>query len=60
VDGTYKLFDFDASGLIDINTNRWIVKPPEYWSYNKSIENGCKTPQQIDNFSFDYNLLGIR
>jgi len=59
-DGTYKLFDFDVSGLIDLNTNKWIVKPLEYWSYNKAIENGCETPQQIDDFAFDYEILGIK
>lgn len=59
-DGTYKLFDFDASGLVDLNTNEWIVKPVEYWSYNKAINSGCKTHCQIDNFSFDYNIVGIK
>jgi len=52
-DGTYKLFDFDVSGLVDLKTNDWIIKPLEYWSYNKAIENGCTTPQEIDDFSFD-------
>lgn len=56
-DGTYKLFDFDASGLVDLETNEWIVKPVEYWSYNKAIENGCKTPQEIDDYSFKSNIM---
>ena len=60
LDGTYKLFDFDASGLIDLKTNKWIVKPPKYWSYNKAVENGCTTPQQIDDFSFNYSILDIK
>ena len=59
-DGTYKLFDFDVSGLVDLNTNKWIVKPLEYWSYNKAIENGCETPQQIDDFAFNYEIQGIK
>jgi serine/threonine protein kinase len=59
-DGTYKLFDFDASGLVDLNTNKWIVKPVDYWSYNKAIENGCETPQQIDDFAFNYEIIGIK
>lgn len=60
-DGTYKLFDFDASGLVDLNTNKWIVKPIDYyWSYKKAIENGCETPQQIDDFAFNYGILGIK
>jgi serine/threonine protein kinase len=56
-DGTYKLFDFDVSGLVDLKTNKWIVKPVEYWSYKKAIENGCKTPKQIDDFAFNYGLI---
>jgi serine/threonine protein kinase len=59
-DGTYKLFDFDVSGLIDLKTSKWIVKPLEYWNYKKAIENGFKTPQQIDDFSFDYGIVGIK
>jgi len=59
-DGEYKLFDFDASGIIDLKTNDWIVKPVEYWNYRKAIENGCKTPQQIDDYSFNYGILGIK
>jgi hypothetical protein len=35
VDGTYKLFDFDASGLIDLKTQQWILEPQHYWSYNE-------------------------
>lgn len=59
-DGTYKLFDFDVSGLIDLKTNEWIVKPLEYWSYNKAIENGFTTPKQIDDYSFEYGIVGIK
>ena len=55
-DGTYKLFDFDVSGLISLKTNKWIVKPVEYWSYNQAITIGCKTPNEIDDCSFDFGL----
>lgn len=57
VDGTYKLFDFDASGLIDLKTNDWILKPQPYWSYKKAIENGCATPKEIDDWSFNFNII---
>ena len=57
VDGTYKLFDFDASGLIDLATNEWILKPQPYWSYKKAIENGCTTPKEIDDWSFNFNII---
>jgi serine/threonine protein kinase len=56
-DGIYKLFDFDVSGLVDLNTNKWILEPLHYWSYNKAIENGCKTPKEIDDFAFNYGLI---
>ena len=51
----FKLFDFDVSGLIDVN-NKWIIEPPKYWSYNKAIQNGMKTPIEIDNYAFNYGL----
>ena len=56
-DGQYKLVDFDASGLIDIETNEWLIEPPKYWSYNKAIENGMETPNDIDNYAFDLGLI---
>lgn len=55
--GNYKLFDFDCSGIINLKNNQWIIKPFEAWSYNNAISKGCKTPQQIDNWSFDKNIL---
>jgi len=55
-DGTYKLFDFDVSGLISLKTNKWIVKPVKYWSYTQAIKKGCETPKEIDDWSFDYGL----
>ena len=55
--GTYKLFDFDVSGFVDLKTNEWIVKPLEYWSYNTAVENGCNTPQEIDDYSFNYLFI---
>jgi serine/threonine protein kinase len=52
-DGEIKLFDFDGSGLIDIETKEWIIEPPEWWSYNQAIQNGMVTPSDIDNYTFD-------
>lgn len=51
--GQLKLFDFNVSGLININTNEWIIEPPKYWSYNKAINNGMKTAIDIDNYAFN-------
>lgn len=56
-DDIYKLFDFDASGLIDLNTNEWIIEPMNFFSYRNSKERNCKIPQEIDNWCFEYNLM---
>lgn len=58
LDGNYKLFDFDASGLIDLLSMEWKLKPNTiYWSYNEAIKHGCKTPKEIDDWSFNYNII---
>jgi hypothetical protein len=51
-----KLFDFDGSGIIDIKNNLWKIKPRPFWSYSKAFENGITDPNEIDNFSYNYNL----
>lgn len=58
VDGKYKLFDFDASGLSDLKTQQWKLKAnPNYWSYNEAIKNGAQTPKEIDDWSFKHNII---
>jgi len=58
VDGSFKLFDFDASGIITTHTGEWKELPPEMNSYRiATIENGMKKPIQIDNFSFVKGFL---
>jgi len=58
VDGKYKLFDFDASGLIDLKTQQWKLKANTiYWSYNEAIKNGAQAPKEIDDWSFNYNII---
>jgi hypothetical protein len=52
-DGEIKLFDFNASGLIDNETGEWIIRPLEWWSYNEAIQHGMETPIDIDNYAFD-------
>jgi len=60
-DGIYKLFDFDASGLLDVNNNVWIVKPiEEYYSYRKAIENGITDPNEIDNYAFNKEIVNAK
>jgi serine/threonine protein kinase len=58
IDGKYKLFDFDASGLINLSTKEWKLKPiDKYWSYKEAIKNGAKTPKEIDDWSFHHNII---
>jgi hypothetical protein len=58
VDGKYKLFDFDASGLSDLKTQEWKLKANHiYWSYKEAIKNGAQTPKEIDDWSFNYNII---
>jgi hypothetical protein len=58
VDGKYKLFDFDASGLIDLKTQQWKLQAnPITWSYRHAIKNGAQTPKEIDDWSFNYNII---
>jgi len=58
VEGKYKLFDFDASGLIDLKTQQWKLKAnPMYWSYRHAILNGAQTPKEMDDWSFKYNII---
>ena len=55
-DGQYKLFDFDVSGLVNVETKKWILEPPKLYSYNQAIKNGAVTPSEIDNDAFDIGL----
>ena len=55
-DREIKLFDFDASGLINIDTEEWIITPPLFWSYRTAIQNGMKSPSDIDNCAFEIGL----
>jgi hypothetical protein len=32
----------------------------EYWIYNKAIENGCITQQEINNYSFNNEIIGLK
>jgi len=56
--GKYKLFDFDASGLIDLKTQQWKLQAnPITWSYRHAIKNGAQTPKEMDDWSFNYNIV---
>ena len=55
-DGRYKLFDFDASGIISAD-NKWVIKPNPWWSYGQALASGLKDPREIDNFAFDIGFI---
>ena len=55
-DGEIKIFDLDASGLINIKTNKWIINPDNYYSYRIAIQAGYTEPNEIDDYSFDIGL----
>ncbi len=55
-DGNVKLFDFDVSGLIDVNTGEWIIEPKTSYSYREAVNAGLKTPIEIDNYAFNSGL----
>jgi len=59
-DGAYKLFDFDASGIINLNNNEWVVKPAPFWSYRNAIKNGFTEPKEIDDWAFEHNILNSK
>jgi serine/threonine protein kinase len=52
-DGKFKLFDFNASGLWNLQSQAWIVKPFEGYKWRKAKENGLVNPIEIDNYCFD-------
>jgi serine/threonine protein kinase len=56
-DNVSKLFDFDMSGLVDVNNpDKWIICPPKYYAYKNAIDSGAVTPKEIDDMAF-YNGL---
>jgi serine/threonine protein kinase len=53
-DGEIKLFDFDGSGLINIETEAWIIHPPKWAVYEYAKRQGMVTPSEIDNYIFNF------
>ena len=51
-DGEFKLFDFNASGLWNLQSQTWIVKPPPYAFWRMATQAGNKNPIEIDNYCF--------
>jgi hypothetical protein len=61
-DGEYKLFDFDASGLLKSeermgdSDSPWEIEPPHLWSYKQATIKGITIPNEIDNYAFDLGM----
>jgi serine/threonine protein kinase len=60
--GVYKIFDFDSSGLVNINSKEkeWIKPPPHRWLYQKACKNGLYSPIDIDNECFNIFCKELR
>ena len=56
-EGTYRLFDFDGSGIFK---DGWVIQPQPYWSYRQALEQGLTNPKEMDDYAFDLNLIGIK
>jgi len=53
-DGQYKLFDFDAAGIANVETNKWIIKPVYLNSYGRDK---YLPPKELDDLLFDQNMV---
>lgn len=52
IHGNYKLFDFDGSGLIDVDTGKWKIKPVEFFAYRAAREH-THYPMEMDDWAFN-------
>lgn len=59
LEGNYKLYDFDNSGIINTTTGAWIEKPNPYWSYSRAKNAGKIKALNIDNYAFDVGIMGV-
>lgn len=55
-DGNVKLFDFDCSGVVDLETKKWIIEPQYCYNYRIAKQSGITDPFVIDNMSFNRYL----
>ena len=57
-DHMYKLYDFDASGIVNIETGQWMLEPrSDVWAYTNAMQAGLMTPIEIDNYAFSTLLI---
>jgi len=53
--GHYKLFDFDASGIINAD-GIWVRRPEQYNAWLNAVKTGFSDPKEIDNYVFSLEL----
>jgi len=53
-DGEFKLFDFDASGIANLETNQWIIEPIYFNSYG---QDKYLSPKELDDLLFEKNMV---
>jgi serine/threonine protein kinase len=63
VDGEVKLFDFDGSGIFNVNDSEvWVQKAPKFYMYRKVVDtmlqNGIK-PCNIDRWAFSDGIMEL-
>ena len=46
----YKLFDFDASGIVV--HGKWVITPAPYWAFKNALKQGLTEPFDMDNWAF--------
>ena len=51
--GVTKVFDFNASGLVDEN-GKWELPGPKGYIYRRAVKAGMKTPIDIDQWAFNH------
>lgn len=51
-EGGYKLFDFDASGIFNPETNEWLIEPIYLATYDHRL-----TPTELDDSLFEENIV---
>lgn len=51
IHGNYKLFDFDGSGVIDVDTRKWTIKPVEFYAFREAKIHS-HNPIQMDDWAF--------
>jgi hypothetical protein len=53
IENKIKVYDFDCSGIVNrYNSLLWYMSPCHAFSYRMAMNNGCNTPLEIDNYSF--------